>query len=300
MSLFNRAVILFVLWPAVAFPCDQCGCSAPLSALGTLPRVRNAFVGLRYDFSSFTIRERTILNESGEVVTTDSYHRVELWARAWVHRRVQLMGTMPFRHIERIHDGQPSSVGGAGDMTLSANWTAIDHSAKFRHLLFVGGGMVLPTGSYQLNRNAKMALPGLQPGTGAFGFTVQGAYTFRYKKVGTSLDLQGRVNLVNPLGYQQGHRADASVRVFYWLEKGKVSALPTLAFTYGHGATDRMNESVLTGSGGYQMAIMPGFEVYVGNFSLGAFYRQPLAHGMGRGNITPSGAITASVIYLFN
>lgn len=284
----------------MALPCDQCGCSAPLSSLGTLPRVRNAFVGLRYDFSSFTIRERTMLNETGEVITTDRYHRIDLWARAWVHRRVQIMGTMPYRYIERVHDGQPTSIGGAGDLALSANWTAIDHSAKVRHLLFVGGGVVLPTGSYQPNRNTAMALPGLQPGTGAFGFTVQTAYTFRYKKLGTSLDLQGRLNLTNPIGYRQGHRTDASVRVFYWFEKGKVSLLPTVAMTYGYGTTDRMNERELTGSGGYQMALMPGVELYAGNFSVGAFYRQPLAFDMGRGNIHPSGAFTASVIYLFN
>jgi len=281
--------------------CDVCGCSAPMSSLGALPRLRSGFVGLRWEHNRFTITERTMLTESGTIVEQDVYNRFDLQARVFVHKRVQLLASMPYRQVLRIKYGQTAEQRGLGDAVLSATVIALDRSAKLRHLLMAGGGVSFPTGVYRPDKK-ELQQPGLQPGTGAFGFMPMVAYTLRWKKLGMSVDVQGRINTTNNRGYQQGHRADGTLRFFYWLEKGKWNILPTLGLAGGHGVADRLNDNDMAGSGGGQLNFMPGVEVYWKNVSVSAFYRHPLAHSLGNSTISvaPEGNWSVSLFFLFN
>jgi hypothetical protein len=292
--------IMFAL-PYHTNACDVCGCSAPMSSLGALPRLRSGFVGLRWENSRFTVSERTMLTESGTLVEQDVYNRFDLQARVFVHRRVQLLASMPYRQVLRTRDGHTDELRGLGDAVLSATVIALDRSARLRHLLMAGGGVSLPTGEYRPGKK-DLQQPGLQPGTGAFGFMPMVAYTLRWKKLGVSVDVQGRLNTTNSRGYQQGHRADGTLRLFYWLEKGKWNVLPTLGIAGGHGIADRLNGTDMAGSGGGQLNFMPGVEVYWKNVAVSAFYRQPMAHSLGNGiiSIAPEGSWSVSLFILFN
>lgn len=296
-----RMAALMLAIPTIATACDICGCSAPMSSLGALPRLRSGFVGLRWEQSRFTINERTILTESGYNVQEDVYNRLELQARVFVHKRVQLLASMPYRQVLRTAEGKANEQRGPGDAVLSATVIAIDRNAKFRHLVMAGGGVSFPTGEYRPGKK-DLQQPGLQPGIGAFGFMPMVAYTVRWKKLGATLDVQGRFNTTNDRGYQQGHRADGTLRLFYWLEKGKWNVLPTLGFSGGHGVADRLNGNDMAGSGGGQLNFMPGLEVYWKSVAVSAFYRHPLAQSLGNNTISvaPEGNWSVSLFILFN
>jgi hypothetical protein len=225
----------------------------------------------------------------------------ELWARFFIGKKWQLNGALTFADNFYLNDGKvDQNVAGLGDMMIISNYQlystiAASDSLKFRQRLLVGGGVKLPTGSYNKTYSNDYELeimegrglnfilvpnsvldPHIQTGSGSVDFILNTEYMLRYKNSGLSFINTYRINTANKNNFRYANRFNTMLNAFHLFRLGNISLMPHLGL-YGEIAdTDKLNGEVYEGSGGKAIFNSYGFDVYFKKISATFMYQTPL------------------------
>lgn len=288
--------------------CDICGCSVSGGQqLGILPQYRSPLLGVRYFHRSF----ENVMNHGGllgEMRSNETYQTVDIWGRYAPFRRVQLFAFLPFHRFNRVSEegGETERIAteGVGDASLLVNFEAINIGDSLcgvaKHLLLIGGGVKLPTGSFQRkNANDDLLFPNMQMGSGTTDFLLNINYLYRFDDWGLNLEGNYRITQKNKLGYQFGNRLGASAGVFYrkifenWTLLIHVSSLFELL------GEDYENNFKVYDTGGNATYGSMGADFYIGKLMFGANYQVPLQQNLANNITTAKNRFRLSVNYLF-
>ena len=304
MKQFVRIAAAIALWctPVLVQACDVCGCSGGGNSLGLLPLVPRHFVGLRWQLQSFN----TAPHHEGDQAATETYQTIDLWGRWQPHRRLQVIGILPYTSAVRTPQTDPVLKSrGIGDASLLAQFSLLDPQKQrlrsWQHNLQLGGGVKLPTGASQLLDSAGEQMPGnLQPGTGSTDWLVSGLYALRRGNWGLSLDAIGRLSKENNQQYQYGHRFNTGIQGFWVKSIGRATFLPSAGAMIDYRQEDRNAGKWVGDTGGHAVYATLGLQAFYGNVAMNIGYAVPLNHQLNDGYVTPTMHLNAGVTWLFS
>ena len=150
--------------------CDVCGGVGSTPSIGLFASTRFHLVGFHSSYKSYNSYLYNIRHSSEKLLVSDLNFRVQL------HKRVQLIGSMPYQLSFQKTDFGSKLVHGFGDLNLISNFIVLnkrDSSGLSRNFLSIGAGLKLPTGK---NGQASDPLKNLYPGTGSWDWTLIGNY----------------------------------------------------------------------------------------------------------------------------
>lgn len=261
--------------------CDVCGCSLGGNYFGILPQFNKNFVGLRWSQAKFYAHMNHDSQYLGEEFSNDTYNKLEVWARFYINKRMQVFAFVPYSYNSMNGTHQVVNTHGLGDITLLSNFmllnTGESKTAKWKHTLIAGGGIKLPTGSHNLTDQGLLVNPNFQLGTGSTDFLVSTVYTIRYQKLGFNTETGFKINTRNKNDYLFGNQFNASGQVFFWQNVKSVSFLPNVGLLFETGSKHKDGSIFKPNTGGSALLLSSGMETYFKTISLGVSYKHPLA-----------------------
>src|SRR6478736_3420439 len=202
-----------------SFACPFCGCGVGNFYLGLMPDFQKRFIGLRYQYIPY---ETNIKGDEGQF-SKDYYHTIELWGGINLGKRWQLLGFIPYQINYQNTDDGKKTLSGISDVSALANYKLLDKTKmgegkSTSQQLWIGGGIKLPTGKYQIDPNnpeTEIGDVNSQAGTGSVDFMLNASYNVRINKIGFNTSATYKINTENKENYQFGNRFNVSSFVFY-------------------------------------------------------------------------------------
>lgn len=293
-------------WHAVN-ACDVCGGAGVNQSLGLLPQSNRHFIGVQYQQNQFSSVLHPLSEYKSDICSDEYYNTVQLWGRAYIGKRLQLFGFIPYRINTRMQDNISSNIQGIGDITLLVNYTLLQTSdslcSDWKHRLQGGGGVTAPTGMYQgVSELDKTGLPNMQPGTGAWNIPVNANYTIKHKKAGANVDLSYNITTPNKENYKYGNRLNSQLTGFYWLQAGSISILPQVGVRYEKSWHDYDNYQKgwrNEQTGGYIFSALVGAQLYYKKFGIQLSWSKPVMQDYGGGDITAIQRFDTGLLLMF-
>lgn len=290
---------LLIAGRLLSLACGPCGCQPGTGYWGILPQIRSHFVGVRYGY--YPMR-----TGHGGLSERFHYHAAEWWGRFFVHRRIQLLVQAPYNAVFSKSYKQPQDFWinkGMGDMRLWLSGVVLETPdtapVLTRHFLVLGGGLKMPTGTYNRVRGGQLLPPTLQAGTGSWDWLLSAMYTFRHGRWGVQVASLTWLAQENPLRYAPSSSFQASAVFYYWYRQGGLSILPQ-AGASGEYLTREKNMGLpAENTGGHVVHAVMGCDVYWNKLALGLSFLWPAAQHLNGGLARLDGRLWAHFSYFF-
>ncbi len=233
------------------------------------------------------------LNKHGEEFSFEDYslqeefNSYDIWFRYFLTPRLNVNASISFsdNYMGR-NDSMTQSVGGPGDLLVMAKYQVYnsklcDDTSKWTKRLTVGGGIKLPTGTfnktytyYPIASSTKGVYysdpenhldPHMQAGTGSvdFMFFVEGI--LMRENWGVNTNISYRINTTNKNNFRFANRFNFNPSIFYIKQIKNVQLMPAVGAAFEGSRRDKENGEPYSHSGG---------ETLFGNVSLTAFYQK--------------------------
>jgi hypothetical protein len=260
---------------------------------------------MQYQFRAF---QSTHIPEAGETITNSSvenYHTIQLWGRYNLSERVQLFAFVPYIVNQRIENGIVSNSNGFGDATFLVNYRVLgaNCTSKWKHNLLAGGGMKLPTGtydSYSIKYNE--GLPNMQPGTLSYDFILNTNYTLQHTNTGINTDVSYVITTANPDKYKFGNRLNAGLLLFHTIGIKQFKLIPQLGtrFEFAGSDYDNYNMGIMNDmSGGNQLYASVGMQAYYKKAGVQASLYKPVSQHYAGGQVSNKYKAEIGIYFLF-
>ncbi len=298
-------MIAIAIIPSSTFACNMCGCSSSNQYLGLLPQNNNNFIGIQYLYRSFS----TIHPDEGGTImpgtSYEHYQTLQLWGRANVTKRLQLMAFAPYVYNTQQQSGMAAStLSGFSDVSVIGNYKFVDAGCAWHHKLLAGGGVKAPVGKYDATSfTSEEGLPNMQPGTHSWDFMANINYTVKHNNYGLNTDASYVATTANKEDYKFGNRLSLGSSFFYEWKKKNVSLLPQLGMRYDHAAkdyesfVDRIKDE---DGGGWQLYAMQGIQAYYKKIGFQAMCYEPVTQHYASGLVTTKIRVETGIVVLLN
>ncbi|MBL7997173.1 MAG: hypothetical protein JNL32_00915 [Candidatus Kapabacteria bacterium] len=224
------------------------------------------------------------------------------------------MVTLPYNINSQRTSTQEFIRRGLGDASLTAlysAWVSQPQSSNdtvcsvpaITHALLIGGGLKIPTGSYQFNpySTTEVANANFQLGTGSWDILISGNYTIRGEVYGAMVDVQARIPTVNSNGYRFGNRAMTTFAGFALLSlSSDIRMMPLVGISSEISMQDIRQNKTVAETGGVTGFALLGTDIYFMNtLSIGCTVSIPVASQMADGEIRPAPRVTIQSAWLW-
>ncbi len=280
--------------------CPYCGCGNSNFQIGVLPTFSNAFVGVRYSYSYYK-------TDSGSQFSRDYFHTMELWG-GFKKGKFQFMAFVPYIAVHKLSDDGVINSSGIGDITLLGNYqlfskvTSVTEDKRyFGNVLWIGGGVKLPTGQSTVDVNDPDFTVGEftnTPGTGSTDYLLNVNHSLFIGSSGLVTNIAYKINGKNNQDYQYGNRLYFNTAFFHSFTAGDYTIRPTAGLNVVMNAANKFQSQEVEFSSGYVLNGMMGVNVQrnkVGLLINGfAPISQDLFHGLTQAQERTSIALTYS------
>jgi hypothetical protein len=270
-----------LLSTAKIYACDICGCSATNFYIGILPEFNHKFFGVRYHFSSFN----THLTSDETQYSKDFYQTAEFWGGWNVNKRIQVLAFVPVNFNHQNSDEGTSSLKGLGDVVLLANYKLFDirsvsgNDKVFSQQLWIGGGVKLPTGKFEIEDNDPdiASAANRQLGSGSTDILLNAMYNVRIDKFGINSTINYKINSANKDEFRFGDKFSASSFVFLPVISSKTVISPNLGLLYEHTKESELQNNKIDLTGGSILQGSVGTEISCNKITVGFNAQLPIA-----------------------
>lgn len=289
------------IWASVAGACGVCGCVVGVSPyMGIIPFDNQSTFGVLYRYRTmsglpgrgghpfsapaFGFQNRLERTPGAAPVREyEAYRTLELRAKWFVHRRVELNASVPVAMASARTSGLNLDAGGLGDVSFWAGYHAvrkIGGAGPWRHRLVVGAGAKIPTGDYYRKDETGARLPPLmQPGSGSWDALFNAVYVAGFRNWGAMASGAYKHNGKNYYLESMGDVATGVVSVFYVATlPGRVSLVPSAQAFYEHAGGPRFNGRPLYENRlSHVLMAGAGLDFFWRNVSVNASFAYPAA-----------------------
>ena len=240
MRLFFLACSL--LFSVSIFACDICGGVSGNASIGLFASTKFHTIGYRSSMRSFSSYLYGI-RHSQEFLFSQ-----EIQFRTQIHRRIQLMGAIPFQYAYQKRDLGSDAVWGISDPNLMGNFILLqqqDSTGMSTNFLSVGVGVKFPLGKNVPGTNV---LKNLYPGTGSWDYLFISNFTKQFsKKWGWQTEASYALKGKDKYGFQYGNTAQLASQAFRSSKVSSYRLIIAAGFTYEHHQSSRTNGQLIEG-----------------------------------------------------
>ncbi|MBU2996761.1 transporter [Cellulophaga baltica] len=265
--------------------CDTCGCGSSGGSMGYGTGLNDNFIGIRYIHQQYRSRDG-IFNDSPWI--KENFNTIQAWGNIPVSDRLLINTIVPFQFHNRIFpDNTEQHISGLGDVSILAFYNVLKVkpdsivSIKPEHYLQIGGGLKLPTGSYDQENNEGSVNPSFQLGNGSLDYVLGLNYGFSYRNWGISTMLNYAIKTENPDNYQFGNQFNYSINAYktYYLSNSfSVTPIAGLAGEV-YGENQEYNLPVADTKGDLFLGKL-SLEASLNNYSLGVVAMAPISQNL--------------------
>jgi len=268
-----------------AIACDLCN-----SYVGINPKYNNNAIGLRYRSSSYNgYHSHTSVHKTGGTEHThestsessEYYGSYSLWTRWYASPKVQLLGNLNFSDNKELENNVLTDrISAMGDASIVGKYQIYNSSlidtSSFKHRIFIGGGIKLPTGVYQNKDSIGIIKPLFQPGTGSIDYLMNLDYLAKFKRFGLMNNISFRLNSTNKNGFRFANRINTTTLVYYKVKFKELTILPSTGIYFEQAAKDNEDGTYLDNTGGEVVFNQSGIDIYYKNIFLNIGVQIPL------------------------
>lgn len=263
-------------------------------------------MGFRYRFNSL----KTHLGTNGEesyLTTIENYRNLEWWGAWNLGKKFRVMAAVPYSFNERINQGNSTQKQGLGDITLSGYFQLWKHESTWQHRylgynLWIGGGIKLPTGSYNPDEKAGSTQNTnlFQLGTGSVDYLISTMYDVRLQDVGININGSWKWNNVNQHHYRYGNKLSLAGQVYYKVKPNpNWSIAPNIGLVYETAKQDEQQGFKVDISGGKVLLASIGSEFLYKKIAIGASLQSPLSQNLANGFVHSNNRLMVHLAYQF-
>lgn len=263
--------------------CDACGCSAAGGSMGFSSMLNNNFVGVRYFYQSYTSRDGVFDNSPW---IDENFHTTQIWARIPIGSKIQLTALVPYQDHTREYSTGPENISGLGDITVMATYTVLESvkdSVSLYNRLQLGGGVKLPTGTFDSTSNTGSVNQGFQVGTGSVDYLLLAEHQLSWDKWGLNSMLNYNIKTENKKDYQFGNQFNYGSTLFYMLKSDRMTYVPQLGIAGEVYKTNWQRGQKLPNTAGDIFFSKIGIEIGRDKFSFGANIMLPINQNLANG-----------------
>ena len=271
--------------------CDLCGCY-----LGIEPKFGNNSIGLRYSYFNFQSSDAVPVDDR----ETEIFSKVELVGKININPKFRVLLTVPFK----LNDINGKNVRDLGDVSIMGQYliysTAMSfkNETRYRQRFYLGGGINVPTGTFNTELVPGIVDPHFQAGTGAFTFLVNGSYFSKFRELGFNLDAAYTAALANRNVYKFGNRLNLATNISYEAGIGEVGLLPHAGLYYESAEFDKQDGVDIDDSGGNVLFLTGGVDSYFNRFSFNINYDYPISQKLNEEPINNFRIITGITYFI--
>ncbi len=305
IKLVSISLLLAFIYTLPVHACDG-GCPTVTNYYnGLFPQYQKHFLGFRMRYNSISsLGGHSDLGLTAQ--SKESFYSMELMGRFYPHKRLQILAFVPFNLNQLSSPSQQETVAGLGDISILAFYNIFNSDfkdssrSKLLHSLQIGGGIKLPTGSFdQQGQDDLLLSPTFQLGTGSTDFILSSIYTLRYQKVGFNSNITYKINLANRYQYKIGNQLSGRLTGFGLIQFDQWLLVPQIGLQIENTAKNRSKEFVRTNTGGTQLLSIVGLGIYYKKIQIGLSYEQPIWQQIANGQVQNHARFMASINYLF-
>lgn len=280
----KKYLIVLILILAVvqeSSACEICGCGVGNYYIGLLPQFKSRFIGLRYQFNKFNTR----LTSDPTQFSKDFYQSVEIWSGWNIGKRFQLLALVPMNFNHQVSDEGTTNLKGLGDAVVLMNYKLLDINSKtsgsknISQQLWIGGGLKLPTGKFDIEPNDPdvASLANTQLGSGSTDVLLNGMYNIRISKWGITTQANYKISSTNKDDFRFGNKFSANSFLSYSLSTKKATIVPNIGLLYEKTDVSKLQSAKIDLTGGSLFQASAGIEFGFNKVSLGFNTQLPVA-----------------------
>jgi hypothetical protein len=278
--IFSVILMMTIISFSQVRACDICGCGVDNYYIGILPQFNHTFFGFRYHFSRFNTR----LTNDPTQFSRDFYQTVEGWGGWNISKRFQVLAFVPYNFNRQISDEGISRPSGVGDITFLGNYRVFEsqsvaNSKAISQEFWVGGGIKLPTGRFNIEANDAdvAAVANGQLGSGSTDLLFNAMYNLHINKLGVNTTASYKTNSRNKDQYKFGDRLTVSSVAYYAIPVSKAMISPNLGFSYEHTQESQLQRKKVDMTDGSILNGSLGAEVSFNKVTVGFNLQLPVA-----------------------
>ncbi|HKJ41347.1 MAG TPA: hypothetical protein VKA27_04600 [Sunxiuqinia sp.] len=272
------------------FACDLCGCNSGNYFIGPLPQFTSHFASIRYSFQKY----KTVLQNDASQFSNDRYQTAELMLGTRIKNKWQLLAFIPYSKSKLESDDGINSHSGLGDITLNGNYNLFDKMTLNKDTntvdqqLWVGAGIKLPTGKFNVDEEEIVSSANSQPGSGSVDFLVNALYTLQIKSWGLNVNANFKINQ-SADHFKFGNRFTPTAFLFRNFHIGALTVSPNLGMLYEHFAANVFNDEKVADTGGYNLFSSAGIELRYNRLAIGGSAQMPVSSDLSSGQTKAKG-----------
>lgn len=270
--------------------CDTCGCSGNGGSMGFGTGLNNNFVGLRYIAQTYRSRDGIFANSPW---IDESFNTVQLWTQLPVGKRFIVNAVLPYQFHTRIFsDDSEQHINGLGDATVLGFYQILKRtpdsiiSIRPEHTLQLGGGVKVPTGTFDEGNLEGSVNPSFQLGTGSWDFLVGANYGMTYRNWGLSLMANYTIKTENDKEYRFGNQLNYALNAYKTYYFGNDVALtPQLGLGGEYFEENKAFGLAVNDTGGNAYFGKGGIEVNYRTYALGISTMLPISQNLNNSKV---------------
>lgn len=270
------SIILF-LSIQQSFACEICGCSSGNYFIGPFAKFHKHFLGVRYTFRSF--KSTMAMDETQ--YSKDFYQTTELTAGWNIGKKWQLLAFVPYNINKQNTDDGIKQVSGLGDVSMIANYKLFNtNTSRTAQQLWIGGGIKLATGQFNIDPTAIVTTANNQPGTGTTDFLLNTMYIVKLNNWGINSSATYKINGTTD-AYQTGNKLSATAFVYRTFKyKSGISFNPNAGLLFETANASQLSKINIEATGGNSLSAAAGLEMNFNKIAVGFNAQLPLKENL--------------------
>jgi len=269
--------------------CDTCGCSGNGGSMGFGTGLDSNFAGVRYISQSYRSRDG-IFNDSPWI--DENFNTVQAWGKVPLSKRMLINAIVPYHfHNRSFADASSQNIKGLGDITVLGFYKVLARQdsimvIKPQHSLQIGGGVKLPTGSYDRANNTGSVNTSFQLGTGSWDYLAAINYGLVHNNWGLSAMINYTFKTQNSKDYQFGNQLNYGVNTYKTYYVSDAFAITPIVGVGGEiYDTDESYGLTVLNTGGTVFLGKLGAEVNYNRYSMGVISMLPIQQNLNEGRV---------------
>lgn len=290
-----KIIIAIICCFSSAYACDFCGGATATLNNDLLSLQPQSSIGITTNYKAYKYynNENNLQRTHMTSATLVGAYAPKKW--------IELKLLLPFVSFVNKYTTAKDKTFGLSDMSINANFRAVSRSPigttkKVGHVLVIGFGIELPTGSNNISSDVQ--LQNFTLGSRSVDFNLSAIYSLSYHNWSFITAFMSKVNTANKEKIRYGHLYSFLIGTTYTKSFKKFQLLPNAGLNYEIQQKNLHKNIIQKYSGSQILALQYGTDFMVKKWNIGFQVKHPLTQQIAHNTIKQSSSFLVKCTYI--